>query len=461
MKIAVCLIILICAFNATAQPSVENVNKSRAEFRQGMQKGAENKFEEALEHFNEAIKLNPIYAEAFLYRGISFNELGKYDKAITDLTICIELDPKFSDQAHYFRGIAKFETGNYPGAIQDYTTAIQLNPDFVAFYRRGQANMNLNEYARALQDFQIAIRLNPSFIEGFLYRGKALYYLGQYEEALSDLRRAAMDLRNNPVAYYYSGVARMETRDFYGAIRDFDKAIDINPEYAKALKARAVAHAETGNQQKSEEDINLADKLAKSQVEKDTEKPHLAKGETTLTKRKEEDYSRPMPDFASLFGTRDEKTTEEEKKEDEIMMTMISEPISPETKESKQKKHSEDEETKQPTEIKEKPAKSKVIKIESLKPGFYNKKLAKHKPSGFGVQLASYSNTDNLVPLITAYEAQFNKPVFIQVSLINNNKIYRLIVGEFDSRIKAELLRDKLRKNDFPDCFLIVYENLY
>jgi tetratricopeptide (TPR) repeat protein len=468
MRIYSSLIAILLSISLYSQPSTDDVYKARAEFRLGVQKGVEHDFQGALHHFTEAIELNPIYAEAFLYRGLAFNEVNGFDSAIKDLTICIELDPKFSDQAHFFRGIAKVGLGNYNGAIQDYTTAIQLNPDFIAYFRRGQANMFLEEYARALQDFEIALRLNPSLTEGYLYRGMALYHLGLNNEALRDLRRAATDLKSNTDAFYFSALARIATKDYYASIRDLDKTIELNPQMADAYKARALAYKETGNNVKAKEDLDVFENLTKQQTE-----ITITHQDNTISQKEEitkPEVEKPLPDFAELFKSRDKAETVAIEKESEanreaIELTKIVTPVpAPVENKNQQNVGNSEKQTKAKTEITTHNSDSfpetTTNSLNDIDSGFYNKMMNSSSPKGFGVQIASYTNTDNLLSLASAYESQFNTKCFIQVTIVNGRRIYRLIAGEFSNRINAEQFRDELRLGDFPDCFLVVYERL-
>ena len=53
-----------------------------------------NDLDHAIADFNEAIRLDPKLAMAFLGRGIAFSDKGDNDRAIADLTEAIRLDPK-------------------------------------------------------------------------------------------------------------------------------------------------------------------------------------------------------------------------------------------------------------------------------------------------------------------------------------------------------------------------------
>ena len=64
---------------------------------------------------------------------------SQYDKAISDYTKAIEINPRFAE-AYYNRGLAYGKKGQYDKAISDYTKAIEINPRFAeAYNNRGDA----------------------------------------------------------------------------------------------------------------------------------------------------------------------------------------------------------------------------------------------------------------------------------------------------------------------------------
>ena len=86
-------------------------------------------------------------------RGVEHNELGQYDAAIQDYDQVIRLDPEYAD-AYHNRGYSYDEAGQYERAIQDYSEAILLDPqDADAYYNRGVSYHNLGQSAEAERDF--------------------------------------------------------------------------------------------------------------------------------------------------------------------------------------------------------------------------------------------------------------------------------------------------------------------
>lgn len=383
-------------------PTSTKIAEARERFNAGVKLGIDEQFSEAIEEFEKAIELNPLFAEAFLYLGLAKIELGEYDLAIRNFTIAIELDPAFSDQAHYFRGLSRYYNKDYTTAIDDFTIAIRMNPDFVSFYQRGKANLELKEYRRALQDFDIALRLKEDFPEGFLYRGINLYYLENFQEAMKDLDMALLQLPGNELAQKYAGLT----------------ARRLSGRYEEDIAGQTI--------------VDPSRTVSGGQIEGSTNQDRSTSAATDINFAQL--FSAPSANPEKVNNTEPVATASEQTApaaQPETDIAQISSLPSPET-----------------------------YSIESAPTGTYRRDLSKVPMSGFGVQVASYSNTANLMQLAQAYEEKYNKPVFINVSSVNGRTLYKLIIGQFDVRLKAEEFRNLLREDSFPDSFLVVFDNL-
>ncbi len=133
------IILLERAVDFYTKELLTNPKKARVYFNCGQFWSLCQKGNEAIADFTEAIRCDPGYLDAYLWRGYTFREKKNYDKAIADFNEAIRLKPSIS-VAIGSRGHAWFLTGEYEKAVEDCTQAIRLDPQgLINFYIRGCA----------------------------------------------------------------------------------------------------------------------------------------------------------------------------------------------------------------------------------------------------------------------------------------------------------------------------------
>ena len=80
----------------------------------------------------------------------------------------------------------------------------------------------------------------------FLESGNAKNYLKDYYGAIADYTKAIELDPDDASAYYNRGVAKNYLKDYYGAIADYTKAISLDPDNASAYKNRGIAKENSG-----------------------------------------------------------------------------------------------------------------------------------------------------------------------------------------------------------------------
>ncbi len=145
-------------------------------------------FVQAEKYWTELIEKFPDNPAVWSNRGNSRISQNRLEEAITDFNQAITLAPDAPD-AYLNRGTALEGTGNYLKAIQDYNRVLELNPDdAMAYNNRGNAQGGLGKWKLALADYQKAIELEPNFALARANDSLALYQLGRTEEALKTMR---------------------------------------------------------------------------------------------------------------------------------------------------------------------------------------------------------------------------------------------------------------------------------
>ena len=87
---------------------------------------------------------------------------------------------------------------------------------------------------------------------------------------------------------------------------------------------------------------------------------------------------------------------------------------------------------------------------------FYSLEATRANPNGYGVQIGTFSEMANLVRLSESLKSSYRHRIIVQVSVVNNTKVYRIMVGRLKSRKKAESLKKKLQKI-YPGSFVVEF----
>jgi tetratricopeptide (TPR) repeat protein len=146
-------------------------------------------FDRALSICEEAIRLDPRYADAYVERGCVWQHKGEVDRAIVDYETALRIDPG-NASAFYNRGVAWDAKGETDRAVADYDTAIQLAEDPGAYNNRAYIREGRGEYLAALSDYTAAINVKHGFVLALGNRAAVLVTLGRNSEAIADLREA-------------------------------------------------------------------------------------------------------------------------------------------------------------------------------------------------------------------------------------------------------------------------------
>ena len=216
------------------------------------------KYELALDEYNQAIEINPNYAMAYYNRGVLYYDQKKYELALADWNKAIELNPNFTD-AYYNRGNLYFNQQKYELALADWNKAIELNPNFAkAYYNRGVLYRLQEKYDLALADWNKAIEINPNYAEAYNNRGNLYFNQQKYELALADWNKAIEINPNYAEAYYNRGNLYRLQEKYELALSDYSKAIDINPNYAEAYNNRGFLYSYQQKYELALADVNKA-----------------------------------------------------------------------------------------------------------------------------------------------------------------------------------------------------------
>jgi tetratricopeptide (TPR) repeat protein len=161
--------------------------------------------------------------------------LGKFKETIDDAQLYLMATEADKDaqrgRAEVFatRAFAYLKVKKYEQAISDYNNAIALSPDNTHLYAsRSVAFTKTKEWDRALDDVQHAMKLDPSNAALYKLRGLCYEQAGETAKAAADMDTAAK-MKPSLNAFRLRGAARLQAKDFEGALEDFEYLLAVNP----------------------------------------------------------------------------------------------------------------------------------------------------------------------------------------------------------------------------------------
>ena len=218
-------------------------------------------YQKAIADYNQAIELNSKCIEAYVNRAIAYSELKRYQAAIDSCNQAIKLDSKCVG-AYVNRAIAYSELEQYEAAIADCNKAIKLNPKCLeACVARARAYLELKQYEAAIADCNQAIKLDSKCIEAYVTRAKIHYELKQYQAAKTDCNQT-IELDPKRVRTYVNrAAAYLRLKEYQAAIADCNQAIELDSKCVEAYDIRASIHFELKKYQVAITDYNQAIEL--------------------------------------------------------------------------------------------------------------------------------------------------------------------------------------------------------
>lgn len=196
---------------------------------------------EAIESFDQAIKLKSKYAEAHNNRGATLSSMKQDEAALESLRKAIAIKPDYVD-AHYNLGSALRVLGRNEEALKSFDRTLALRPAYLAAHNnRGLALEALNRVDDALASYDKAIALNPAYSEASTNRARVLGSQNRFDEALETFEKSLAANPGDPELYYHRARLLLELNRNDDAAADLRKALVLRPNLAKARYAACFA----------------------------------------------------------------------------------------------------------------------------------------------------------------------------------------------------------------------------
>uniref|UniRef100_UPI00398E5DDC uncharacterized protein ttc6 isoform X3 n=1 Tax=Pristiophorus japonicus TaxID=55135 RepID=UPI00398E5DDC len=210
---------------------------------------------QAQKDFVQALHLNPKCGKARLNLGYNFQVLGKFQKAWNHFTIAIDIDPTFQD-AYEGRAVINLQMNNTFGAFQDINAALKTSESAKLFTNRGVISQFTGDLPNAMKDYQKAIALDPSYSLAYFNAANLYFYNKQFPQA-HDYYTKAIDLQpDDESALLNRAICRVLLQHAKEALEDFEEAIKLSPYSAHIYFNRANLYATLKQYKDAEKDYS-------------------------------------------------------------------------------------------------------------------------------------------------------------------------------------------------------------
>ena len=210
--------------------------------KQCMQKG---KYKLAIEYFTRAIKLDPVFYNAYKERALAKDRIQDYTGSKKDYETYMKLVDRLNQaeiektkrmiRNRIILANRKVSDKKYDEAVLDFTNIINSYPKYPDGYiGRADTYVLMNKNAEALKDYNKALAINdvPN-ITLYLKTAETAYKLKKYSEALNNYIQIIRLSPNYEYAHY-------KMIGSYIFIEKFDKALDSLKKYVSCSREKNI-----------------------------------------------------------------------------------------------------------------------------------------------------------------------------------------------------------------------------
>ncbi|MGO9526359.1 MAG: tetratricopeptide repeat protein [Verrucomicrobiia bacterium] len=195
------------------------------------------KMPEAMGLCQQALRIDPDYADAYFHLGNVFLQEGKVSNAIGNYEQALRINPD-SVEAHNNLGNVLVQTGKIEEGIAHYKQALRINPDNAeAHSNLGNVLLKEGKVNDAIGQYEQALRIKPDYAEVHYNLGVALVLLDRAQEAISHWEQAVRIKPDFAEAHYNWGAALEKLGRRLEAIAHYEQALKLRPDFAPAKNA--------------------------------------------------------------------------------------------------------------------------------------------------------------------------------------------------------------------------------
>uniref|UniRef100_A0A7M4E7S9 Tetratricopeptide repeat domain 6 n=1 Tax=Crocodylus porosus TaxID=8502 RepID=A0A7M4E7S9_CROPO len=217
-------------------------------------------FEEAVKSFTQVLKIDPFFVDAYVGRGNSYMEYGHeagHIQAQKDFLKALHLNPKCIN-ARICLGYNLQVLGKFQKAWNQFTVVIDIDPKSHAAYDgRALVCLQMGDAFAAFQDTNAALKLTTT-AQLLTNRGVINQFMGDLTCAMKDYQQAISINPDYVLAYFNAANIYFHNRQLSQAYCYYSKALQLDPRNEAAVLNRAITNTLLKNTDEAKEDFEKA-----------------------------------------------------------------------------------------------------------------------------------------------------------------------------------------------------------
>jgi tetratricopeptide (TPR) repeat protein len=206
---------------------------------------SESALQEGIQFFKQAIALEPTYAEAYSGLADSYTTLGylsylppreAFPLARAAAEKALSLDAALAEPHASLAYVNFYFDWNWPTAESEFKKAIALNPnyatahDYYCYFL-----MAMQRPAEAKEEIERALQLDPLSVPINTDIGFQMFYVGNYDDAIEQLKKTLQMNPKYPLAHLWLGRSYQQKRMFDESMAEYQATDSALPNWVVTI----------------------------------------------------------------------------------------------------------------------------------------------------------------------------------------------------------------------------------
>ncbi|GJQ15201.1 hypothetical protein GpartN1_g6992.t1 [Galdieria partita] len=229
--------------DSASDESLSNKKQALEEKDLGNEYYKKKQFQEAIEHYNKAIELDPWNISLLTNRAAAYLEMGDYESCMEDCQKAIDWNKEYNLRTDYkiiARAYARM--GNAYAKKQDYDKAIECYEKSLLEYHDDKIQSKCNELRKQKKKWEEEAYIDPELSKVAKEEGNTLYKQGQFPEALQKYTEAIRRNPKDPIPYSNRAATYTKLGQFPSALGDCEKCLQLDPQFVRAYARKGAIH---------------------------------------------------------------------------------------------------------------------------------------------------------------------------------------------------------------------------